>query len=53
MAPCNCGGAKSTSSVKHIYTDPQGRQTSYNTNIEARAAQVRAGGGGNIRTEAK
>lgn len=51
--PCNCGGAQSSSSVKHIYTDANGRQTIYNTNIEARAAQVRAGGGGSIRTEAK
>lgn len=52
MAPCNCGGNK-TSSVKHIYTDVNGRQTTYKTDIEARAAQIRAGGGGNIRTEAK
>ena len=53
MAPCNCEGARTSSSVRHIYTNPQGRQTSYNTEIEARAAQVRAGGGGSIRTEAK
>jgi hypothetical protein len=50
---CNCAGQQRAAAVKHIYTNPQGRQTSYNTEIEARAAQVRAGGGGSIRTEAK
>jgi hypothetical protein len=49
---CNCAGQK-TAAVKYVYTSPQGVQTSYPTQIEAKAAQVRAGGGGNIRTEAK
>lgn len=52
--PCNCGGgAAKNASQKHIYTDANGRQQSFNTNIEARAAQIRAGGGGSIRTESK
>jgi hypothetical protein len=45
---CNCGGA---SAIKeYIFVDPKsGRQYSYRTEIEAQAAQVRAGGGGSIR----
>jgi hypothetical protein len=49
---CNCAGSK-TISLKYIYTDSNGRQYTYSTDIEARAAQVRAGGGGSIRTEPK
>lgn len=48
---CNCAGNKVA--LKYIYTGPDGRQSTYNTEIEARAAQVRAGGAGSIRTEAK
>lgn len=51
--PCNCGGASANAKVIHIYTDAKGRQQSFNTDIEARAAQIRAGGGGSIRTEQK
>lgn len=50
---CNCGGASSTASKVYIYTDGNGVQTSYNTEIEAMAAKIRAGGGGSIRVESK
>lgn len=51
--PCNCGGGTTAKNV-YVYTDgTSGRQTTYNTEIEARAAQIRAGGGGSIRTVAK
>lgn len=41
---CNCGGGAGKS--EWIFTDPTtGRQTTYSTEIEAKAAQVRAGGG--------
>lgn len=50
--PCNCGGG-ANAAKKYIYTTPQGRQVTYNTDIEARAAQIRAGGGGSIRVETK
>lgn len=39
--------------VKYVYTDPRGRQFSYDTKYEANYAQMREGGGGNIRTEPK
>lgn len=52
--PCNCGGAVKAPAFKYIYTDgTTGRQHTYNTEIEAKAAQIRAGGGGNIRSEPK
>jgi hypothetical protein len=50
--PCNCGG--SSSKQEYVFVDPKsGRQHTYKTMIEAQAAQVRAGGGGNIRTVSK
>jgi hypothetical protein len=52
--PCNCGGGQAkNASNKYIYTDGNGRQQSFNTEIEAKAARIRAGGGGSIRTESK
>lgn len=50
--PCNCGGGTATKQ-DFVYTDPTGVQRSYKTEIEARAAQIRAGGGGNIRAVSK
>lgn len=50
--PCNCGGNKNASK-NYVYVDGNGRQWSYNTEIEARAAQVRGGGAGSIRVESK
>lgn len=41
--PCNCGGQ---SKFVYQHTDPTtGRTSTYNTEIEAKAAAVRAGGG--------
>ena len=48
---CNCGG--SAAKNVYVYTDGSGRQRTYNTEIEAKAAQVRSGGVGSIRTEPK
>lgn len=48
---CNC--TKNTSNTQYVYTDGKGVQRTYRTEIEARAAQIRAGGGGNIRSVAK
>ena len=41
--PCNC--TKKAGSVKFLYTSPTGKTTSYTNEIEARAAQIRQGGG--------
>jgi hypothetical protein len=49
---CNCG-SNNNSTQQYVYTDPKGVQRTYRTEIEARAAQIRAGGGGNIRSVAK
>lgn len=38
---CNRGGKNS----KYIYTDPKGASTEYRTEIEAKAAKIRNGGG--------
>lgn len=50
--PCNCGGNKAAAK-QFIFTDGNGRQWTYNTEIEAKAAQVRASGAGNIRAVSK
>jgi len=41
---CNCGGAKNTQQ-QFVYTAPNGQQVVYKTEIEARAAKIRNGGG--------
>lgn len=41
--PCNCG--KKNAAVKWVYTSPSGQTTTYNTEVEAKAAQIRQGGG--------
>lgn len=45
--PCNCGGGKSSSSgnYQYVVTKPNGEQQTYRTEIEARAALTRLGGG--------
>lgn len=48
---CNCGNKNSTQSW--VYTDVNGVQRSYNTQIEAEAAKVRAGGTGSVRSVPK
>lgn len=40
---CNCG--KGTKASSYIYRDPNGRTTTYRTEIEAQAAKIRNGGG--------
>lgn len=45
-----CGCGKKNASVKYVFVDTNGTQRSYRTEIEARAAQIRAGGGGSIKT---
>lgn len=46
---CNCG-AKNTN-LRYLYTSPTGQQVVYKTEIEARAAKIR-NGGGTITTQA-
>jgi len=41
---CNCGGTKTTT-TKWVYTAPNGRQTVYTSEVQARAAQIRNKGG--------
>lgn len=47
---CNCGNKDQK---VFIYTTERGTQESHPTLIAARAAQIRAGGGGSIREEVK
>lgn len=41
---CGCQGAK-TKPQNYVYTSPQGKKITYKTEVEARAAQIRANGG--------
>lgn len=43
MACGSCGKKKGSASF--VYTSPKGQTTTYPTEIEARAAQIRNGGG--------
>ena len=42
--PCNCG-KKTTPKANFKFTGPNGQTKVYKTEIEARAATIRAGGG--------
>lgn len=44
--PCNCGKKKATS---YTYTSPTGQTSTYNTEVEAKAAKIRAGGVGEVK----
>jgi hypothetical protein len=44
--PCNCGSKNPAQ--KFLYTGPDGNQTVYTTEVQARAAQIRNGGKGTI-----
>jgi len=44
MSPCNCGQAR-RGAYKFVYIAPNGTRTTYNTEIEAKAAKIRNGGG--------
>lgn len=48
---CNCGGKKAD--TIYIYTDTKGKQTSYNTEAEAKAAYIRNGHSGSVRQAPK
>ena len=41
---CNCGGKKNTGQ-SFVYTSPTGVKTTYNSEVQAKAAQIRNGGG--------
>lgn len=41
--PCNCG--KKAGPTQYVYTSPTGQTTTYRTEVEAKAAKIRGGGG--------
>lgn len=45
---CNCGNRGTTG---WVYTAPDGRQTTYRTEVEALAAKVRAGNTGTVKAK--
>jgi len=49
---CNCGGAKTVSNTRWVYTSPSGQQKVYKTEVEAKAAKIRGGGGTITTTQA-
>jgi hypothetical protein len=48
--PCNCMGANGEKKV-YVYVDANGRQRSYTTELEAKAAKIRAGNTGSVRVD--
>jgi hypothetical protein len=42
---CNCGGQRASAKFNYLFTSPQGKTTTYKSEIEARAAQIRQSGG--------
>lgn len=44
---CNCGNKNAK--YNYVYTDSKGKQTTYNTEIEAKAAKIRDANVGSIR----
>lgn len=45
MAPCNCGGGGPASvTYNYVHTSPEGAETIYTNEYEARAAVLRDGG---------
>jgi hypothetical protein len=49
--PCNCGDK--TKQSNYVYTDPKGRQATYRTEYEAKAAKARNKGLGSIQSVPK
>lgn len=43
-AGCNCGSGKKKE-FKYVYTSKSGEKKEYNSEVEARAAQIKNGGG--------
>lgn len=41
---CNCGG-RSSASGKHVWVKPDGTEVEFATEVEAKAAKIRGGGG--------
>ena len=41
--PCNCG--KKSGPTQYVYTSPTGKTVTYNSEVEAKAAVIRGGGG--------
>lgn len=53
MAPCGCSGDKNKP-VDYVFTNTTtGTSQTYRTEVEARAAKIRAGGQGTVTTVAK
>lgn len=44
---CNCGNKNAQ--YDFVYTDSKGRQVTYNSEVEAKAAKIRAGGVGEVK----
>ena len=40
-----CGCTQKNGAKSFVYTSPDGKTTTYRTEVEARAAQIRSGGG--------
>lgn len=49
---CACSGKKN-GNQRWIYTDPNGRQSTHQTEVSAKAAKIRNGNRGSIRVEPK
>lgn len=45
--PCNCG--KKRGVTKYVYVSPTGQTTTYNTEVQAKAAMIRAGNVGEVK----
>lgn len=41
---CNCGGGNGQALV-YVYTAPNGAKTTYNSEVQAKAAKIKNGGG--------
>jgi hypothetical protein len=44
--PCNCGKKANT---KFVYVDASGKTITYDTEVQAKAAMIRAGGKGEVK----
>lgn len=42
---CGCNKGTSASQLAYKFTAPDGKVTTFNTEVEARAAKIKAGGG--------
>jgi hypothetical protein len=44
--PCNCGKKAAT---KFVYVAPNGQSQTFDTEVQAKAAKIRAGGAGEVK----